>query len=74
MKGIHIVPSIDQEASGPTYSVVRLCESLIENGQKIILITLGDKKAKFDFHKSYQRNKFLYRLGISQKMKKSSFI
>jgi len=26
---IHIVPAISEEASGPSYSVVRLCESLI---------------------------------------------
>tara|TARA_B110000008_G_C16974874_1_gene565437 strand:- start:2638 stop:3771 length:1134 start_codon:yes stop_codon:yes gene_type:complete len=69
MKGIHIVPSIEEEASGPTYSVVRLCEALIENGQQIILITLGDNKSKFNFHRPYARTRFLYRLGISQKMK-----
>jgi glycosyltransferase involved in cell wall biosynthesis len=32
MRVIHVVPSVDDEASGPSYSVVRLCESLIETG------------------------------------------
>ena len=69
MKGIHIVPSIEKEASGPTYSVVRLCESLIENGHQIILMTLGNTKINLKFHRSYIRVKWLYRLGISPAMK-----
>ncbi len=28
MKVVHVVPSVSAEASGPSYSVVRLCESL----------------------------------------------
>ena len=71
MKGIHIVPHIEKEASGPTYSVVRLCESLIKKGDFIILITLGSKNNKLDFHKAYQRLDFFYRLGVSPKMKKN---
>jgi glycosyltransferase involved in cell wall biosynthesis len=69
MKGIHIVPSIEEEASGPTYSVVRLCESLVENGHQIILMTLGNTKRNFKFHRSYARVKWFYRLGISPTMK-----
>lgn len=34
MRVIHIVPAIAEEASGPSYSVVRLCESLIAQGQE----------------------------------------
>lgn len=40
MRIIHVVPAITDEASGPSYSVVRLCESLIENGQQVTLATL----------------------------------
>ena len=40
MRVIHVVPSITQEASGPSYSVSRLCESLINEGQKISLVAL----------------------------------
>ena len=69
MKGIHIVTSIEKEASGPTYSVVRLCESLVANGQNIILMTLGNKKTKLRFHRIYARVKWLPRLGISPTMK-----
>ncbi len=37
---VHVVPSISEEASGPTYSVVRLCESLIIQGQDVTLAAL----------------------------------
>jgi len=37
---IHTVPAIAEEASGPSYSVVRLCESLIEQGRPITLAAL----------------------------------
>lgn len=32
MRVIHVVPAITNEASGPSYTVVRLCESLIDLG------------------------------------------
>jgi len=69
MSGIHIVPSIEEEASGPTYSVVRLCESLVENGCDVLLMTLSNTKRRFEFHRPYLRVKFLYRLGLSPAMK-----
>lgn len=37
---IHTVPAISEESSGPSYSVVRLCESLIATGQKVTLAAL----------------------------------
>lgn len=37
----HVVPAIAEEASGPTYSVVRLCESLIEVGRTVTLLALN---------------------------------
>ena len=40
MRITHIVPAISIESSGPSYSVVRLCESLIEQEQEITLATL----------------------------------
>lgn len=36
----HIVPAIANEASGPSYSVVRLCESVISQGQEVTLAAL----------------------------------
>ena len=44
---IHLVPSISVEASGPTYSVRRLCEVLREHGTEVLLATL-DWKAILD--------------------------
>ena len=32
MQSIHIVPTIDNEASGPSYCVTRLCQSLLQAG------------------------------------------
>lgn len=37
---LHVVPAISNEASGPSYSVVRLCESLIEHGETLALAVL----------------------------------
>lgn len=41
MTVIHIVPAISNEASGPSYSVVRLCESLIDAGTAVTPAALG---------------------------------
>ena len=40
MRVIHVVPAITEEASGPSYSVVRLCQSLIETGEDLTLAAL----------------------------------
>ena len=40
MRVIHVVPAVSDEASGPSYSVVRLCESLIETGTDAHLAAL----------------------------------
>lgn len=40
MRVIHVVPAITEEASGPSYSVVRMCESLIAQGQEVTLAAL----------------------------------
>jgi len=40
MRIIHTVPAISNEASGPSYSVVRLCESLVQQGQELTLAAL----------------------------------
>jgi glycosyltransferase involved in cell wall biosynthesis len=71
MKGIHIVPHIEKEASGPTYSVVNLCKSCIKKGEFIILMTLGKKNNKLSFHKAHPRLEFFSRLGVSPVMRKN---
>jgi len=40
MHVIHTVPAISEESSGPSYSVVRLCESLIPEGENVTLAAL----------------------------------
>lgn len=37
---VHVVPAISEEASGPSYSVVRLVESLIGHGEDVALAVL----------------------------------
>ena len=41
MRIIHVVSAIAEEASGPSYSVSRLCESLISLGMDVRLATLN---------------------------------
>lgn len=40
MRLIHVVPAISEEGSGPSYSVLRLCESLASHGEEVILACL----------------------------------
>lgn len=40
MRVIHIVPAITEEASGPSYSVMRLCQSLIQSDEDLTLAAL----------------------------------
>lgn len=41
MKLLHVVPHISAEASGPSYSVPRLCQALAEEGHEVRLTCLG---------------------------------
>ncbi len=41
MKLVHVVPHIDQEAAGPSYSVPRLCQSLSACGNEVELTCLA---------------------------------
>lgn len=40
MNLVHVVPHISAEASGPSYSVPRLCQSLAERGHEVTLSCL----------------------------------
>ncbi|TRO64270.1 glycosyltransferase [Christiangramia sabulilitoris] len=74
MKIIHVVPYIGEEASGPAYSVPRLCEALAKQDCDIVLYTLGPlPKRKFYFKvKSFSRGVFPHpSFGFSWKMYKS---
>ncbi len=41
MKMIHVVPHIDAEAAGPSYTVPRLCQSLVARGHEVTLSCLA---------------------------------
>ena len=73
IKGLHIVPHIKEEASGPTYSVVRLCEELTKMGEHITLITLGSRNKNIKFHTAYKRIALFSKLGVSMLMKKDIY-
>lgn len=45
MKLVHVVPHIDQEAAGPSYSVPRLCQSLAACGHAVELTCLAARGA-----------------------------
>lgn len=41
MKVVHVVPHVDEEASGPSYSIPRLCQSLAARGHDVELCCLA---------------------------------
>lgn len=41
MRLVHVVPAVSLEASGPSYTVTRLCKILVERGNQIILASLN---------------------------------
>jgi glycosyltransferase involved in cell wall biosynthesis len=67
MRVVHIVPNIGREAAGPTYSVPRICESLLREGVEVTLTTLVDRGApNYNFIKAFRQDLlFLKRLGFS---------
>lgn len=42
MRFVHVIPHIADEASGPSYSVPRLCSALAEGGHEVELMCLGE--------------------------------
>jgi len=44
---IHVIDSISDEASGPSYSVPRLCAALAAQGATVRLLTVGDRHSSF---------------------------
>ena len=71
MRVVQVVPSIADEASGPTYSVTQLSAVLAQHGLDVQLHALAPADSK---HKSYQVRQYprwglLPRLGISPGMR-----
>ncbi len=50
MNIVHTMPDIDKEASGPSYSVVRLCESLLELREKSSIALIGGHASNHFVH------------------------
>ncbi len=70
IRTVHVVPRIEHEASGPSYSVVQLCKSLCT--EKItttlaVLDPVGESHIP-NFVKSFPVSGFLPRLGFSKAM------
>lgn len=40
---VHVLDSVDAEASGPSYSVPRLCDALARRGARVALLTIGER-------------------------------
>src|SRR5205807_4925667 len=72
MQVIHVVPAVTEEASGPSYSVTRLCESMIAIGADVRLVALD--WARMSVHPEYLMS-FPFgwgprRLGVSPRMRR----
>jgi glycosyltransferase involved in cell wall biosynthesis len=67
---IHVVPAIAEEASGPSYSVVRLCQSLIDAGEnvKIAALDWAPLRSTPDFVNVFPMGMGPKRLGRSPSM------
>jgi glycosyltransferase involved in cell wall biosynthesis len=70
MKVVHIIPDAYKEASGPTYSVTRLCESLLCERVEIQLALLGNQVPNDDrnYLKYFKPGYGPARLGRSPEM------
>lgn len=57
MRLIHVVPHIDQEAAGPSYSVPRLCQALAKQGHTVELSCLAARAiipgVQLDIHREW---------------------
>ncbi len=71
MRVIHTVPGVIKEAGGPSYSVLRLCDSLVEIGADVSLATLAWPQtiSQRPYIKQFRFGIGPRRLGISPDMK-----
>ena len=72
VRAVHVVPNIAEEASGHSYSVVRLCQTLIELGEAIRLAVLdvGPHSSRPPFVEAFPLGFGPRRLGFSPKMRR----
>lgn len=72
MRVIHVIPAITEEAMGPSYSVPRLCESLIKTGIDVRLAALdwARQSATLPYLETFALGLGPRRLGVSPKMRR----
>ncbi|MHB8159798.1 MAG: glycosyltransferase [Thermoleophilia bacterium] len=72
MRVIHVVPAITEEAAGPSYSVPRLCESLIGTGVDVELVALdwAAMPVRLPYLKTFPLGLGPRRLGVSPSMRR----
>lgn len=72
MKLLQIVPTIDDEAMGPSYSVVRLCDELVTQGAELELCTLraAPRPRIPAYHREFAAFEPARKLGISRAMRR----
>ena len=72
MNLVHVIPHMDEEAAGPTQSVVRLCEALALQGESVHLHTMAAKTAPTGVGLTVHREwKALGRFGFSLELVRS---
>ena len=71
IRAIHVVPSISNESSGPSYSVLNLCRTLHESDVAATLVTLQgpNRAAHSGMVKSFPVEGYPARLGRSPQMR-----
>lgn len=69
MRIVHVLPSIEQEASGPSYSVASLSRTMTSAGMASTLIATGPPRVVPGLDLlNFPRRRFPYRLGRSPEM------
>ena len=70
MKLMHVVPHLDEEAAGPTQSVLRLCESLAAAGNEVDLHTMAGGRLPQGVHLQVHREwRLPPRFGFSPRLR-----
>ncbi|MEY3141548.1 MAG: hypothetical protein RLY21_41 [Planctomycetota bacterium] len=69
---VHTIPSIAEVSSGPSYSVVRLCDGLVSRGWPLTLAALdsANHRPAPEYTKLFRRGLGPTRLGCSSEMKR----
>jgi len=74
VKLCHVVSHVDEEASGPSYSVPRLCEAIAARGHDVILATLDRGRPHRQFneitHQRFRQSRLLSPFGDSLSMRR----